>query len=220
MSLATRKATIQTELGQEEALVVACPQRIDPVPISECARCELCHGLELDGRVSVRCAVEPADGLEGSPAASASVCTIMTAPVVSVEEDASIENVQWLLLERGIGAVPVVDRHRKPIGILAKTDLLRDRDEPTLSARPHERAPDEGSSVRAMTGLCARDVMTPIVHAVFERMSIAGAASVMAQNHVHHVVVVDAAGAVVGIVSTLDIARWVAARERFTVREI
>jgi CBS domain-containing protein len=221
MTLATHKRLIEKKDGPEHELVVACPQRIDPVPLEECARCELCEGLDLDGHVSVRCAVGPENARDGTPGAQAPVTSIMTSPVVSVEEDASIENVQWLLLQRGIGAVPVVDRLRRPIGILAKTDLLRERDEPALSADLRQRAThgESGSSEREVSGLRASDLMTPVVHAVLERMSIAATAELMARERVHHAVVVTATGEIAGIVSTLDIARWVAARERFVPRE-
>jgi CBS domain-containing protein len=219
MSLATRRRTLHTENGTEQQLVVACPQRIDPVSIEECARCELCAGLELDGHVSVRCTVEPPEAEAGAPGAHAAVTTIMTAPVVSVERDASIENVQWLLVERGIGAVPVVDRSGRPIGIVAKTDLLRDRDEPTTSVNLASRAALEaGSSERQTSGLRAGDLMTPVVHAVLRHTSIAATAAVMARERVHHVVVVTDDGSIAGIVSTFDLARWVAARERFVPR--
>jgi CBS domain-containing protein len=217
MTLMTRERTTQTENGQERQLVVACPQRVDPVPIKECARCELCEGLELDGRVGVRCAVEPTDAVDGVPPAYAPVSTIMTSPVVAVQNDASAENVQWLLVDRGIGAVPVLDRSGRPVGILAKTDLLRDRDEPMVSVRLDEREapPEPGSSVREAGGLRAADLMTPIVYGVLESTSIAATAALMAKQRVHHIVVVGEEGKVVGIVSALDIARWVAARERF-----
>ena len=219
MPLATRRRTLHTETGTEQQLVVACPQRIDPVPIEECARCELCAGLELGGQVSVRCTVEPPEGQAGAPGAHAAVTMIMTTPVVSVERDASIENVRWLLVERGIGAVPVVNPLGRPIGIVAKTDLLRDHDEPTISVNVAPRgARETGSSERQTSELCAGDVMTPVIHAVLEHSSIAATAALMARERVHHVVVVAQDGSIAGIVSTFDLARWVAARERFVPR--
>lgn len=219
MTLTARLGRIPQLEGQDRELVVACPQRIDPVPIQQCAQCELCQGLELDGRVGVRCAVEPEDGSEGSPGPGAPVTTIMTNEVVSVEADASIENVQWLLLTRGIGAVPVLDAAGGPIGILSKSDLLRDRDEPEVSVRLRDGT-DERLGERATSGLSARDIMTPVIHALLESASIAAAAALMTRERVHHIVVVSEAGALRGIVSSLDIARWVACRERFAPRSV
>jgi len=221
MTLTTHKQTLHHAHGTSEQLVVACPQRIEPVPIHECASCELCEGLELSGGVGVRCAVEPPGSVGGAPAASASLTAIMTAPVVSIRADASIENVQWLLSDRGIGAVPVLDWRDRLIGVVAKTDLLRDRDEPsiTAAARGQGSAAEPGLGERETSGLTASDVMTPVVHALVERSSIASAAALMARERIHHVFVVDDLGALTGIVSSLDLVRWVAARERFTPRE-
>lgn len=218
MTLIARERRVPTEVGDERELVVACPQRIDPVSIRQCAACDLCEGLDLNGAVGVRCAVEPSGGEDtGAPPAHARITTLMTADVVTVQHDASIENVQWLLVERGIGAVPVIGNDGQPCGILAKTDLLRARDEPAVSARPvHE----DGAPDPAASGLCASDLMTPVIHCVTEYATIAATAALMAREHVHHALVVTDAGAMRGIVSSLDIARWVAARERFAPREV
>lgn len=221
MTLVARLGLVPVDVAEDRELVVACPQRVDPVPIRQCSQCELCEGLELaGGSVGVRCAVEPEVGHDGSPGPGAPVTAIMTGEVVSVEEDASIENVQWLLLARGIGAVPVLDRTGRPVGVLSKSDLLREHEVPEISVRIRARGNELFETSRSTSGFCARDVMTPVVHAVLERASIAAAAAMMARERVHHVLVVSDAGQLRGIVSTLDVARWVAARERFAPRTI
>lgn len=220
MTLIARELAVQTERGAERHLFVACPQRIDPTPITECAECELCEGVELDPTVSVRCAVAPLELEDGALPASAPVSSIMTAPVVCVEEDAAIENVQWLLVSRNIGAVPVVDRRGHALGVVAKTDLLRDRDDADVSVRL-AAAPvrERAMTAHELSGASARDVMTPVVRAVLERASIAATAALMVREHVHHVLVVDDRGRLRGIVSSLDVVRWVAASGRFEPRE-
>ena len=220
MVLIAREWPVETEDGVTHELVVACPQRITPASLHECAECELCGGLELGSYVGVRCTVASENEREGSPGASSPIATIMTRPVVWVEAHASIENVRWLMLEGHLGAVPVVDESRRPVGIVTKTDLLRDRDEPTLSAspRPPERDDEHDSGDGETSGLCASDLMTPVVHTVAERASIAATAAVLARERVHHVVVVKESGEIAGIVSSLDIAQWVAARARFVPR--
>jgi CBS domain-containing protein len=216
MSLIARERLIRDDATDRE-LVVACPQRIEPVTLRTCAQCELCEGLELNGRVAVRCSVEPDDAIDGAPGPSAPITTIMTENVVCVDEDTTIENVQWLLVDRSIGAVPVRDRQGRPVGIVAKTDLLRERDEPAWTVGMADGATDVALGERELSGLRARDLMTPVVHSVLSRASIAATAALMAREHVHHVVVVDDGGALAGIVSSLDVVRWVAARDRFAL---
>lgn len=220
MALIAREWTVETEDGVTQELVVACPQRITPASIHECASCELCGGLDLGSYVGVRCTVAPANESEGSPAASSSVAAIMTTPVVWVEAHASLENVRWLMLEGHLGAVPVVNEARRPIGIVTKTDLLRERDEIALSARPRPLPPDAevGSSDGEAGDLCAIDVMTPVVHTIAEHTSIAAAAAVLARERLHHVIVLRGSGEIAGMVSALDIVQWVAARARFVPR--
>src|SRR4029079_18434500 len=54
------------------------------------------------------------------------VSAIMTTDVICVQPDVSIESVTRLLLERGISGVPVVDADGVPVGLVSKTDLLRE----------------------------------------------------------------------------------------------
>lgn len=216
--LPTHKRLVVTGDGPETQLVVACPHQIEPAPISECADCDLCQGLDLEGVVSVRCAVAPTTPAPMPPAGGA-ISTLMASPVITVPADTAIENVRWMMLDRNIGAVPVVDDRGRPIGIVAKTDLLRDHDGPSptvLEAEPAHR--DPSLSPLELSGLRASDVMTPVVRAVLEDSSIAAAASVLASERIHHLLVLDELGRLVGLVSALDIVRWVAATERFAPR--
>jgi CBS domain-containing protein len=201
--------------GGGTELAVACPQRIDPTPISVCAECDHCVGLDLDGRamVSVNCVI--AD--EGVAAdAGARVTTIMVAPVVTISEDDSIENARWLVLDRGISALLVLGRGGKAVGVLSKTDLVRDADE----SPPATYVVGERGAERVVDGATVKESMTPIVFSLPETATIAAAASLMAVEHIHHVMVRSATGDVVGVVSTLDVVRWLAARERFTPRDV
>ncbi|MEP7341665.1 MAG: CBS domain-containing protein [Acidobacteriota bacterium] len=49
---------------------------------------------------------------------------VMSSPVITVTEDASIENVVQLMVERHITRIPVV-REKIPVGIVARNDLLK-----------------------------------------------------------------------------------------------
>src|SRR5215469_7286232 len=49
---------------------------------------------------------------------------IMTSEVITIDEEASVQQVANLLAERGISAVPVVDRENWVIGMVSEGDLL------------------------------------------------------------------------------------------------
>ena len=49
---------------------------------------------------------------------------VMVSPVITVKLSASVQEVAKILLERRIGAVPVVDEHGKIVGIVSEGDLM------------------------------------------------------------------------------------------------
>jgi CBS domain-containing protein len=109
-------------------------------------------------------------------------------------DDVSIESLAALLRDRGIGAVPVVDGDGIPIGIVSKSDLIRERDELDFTVA---------------------DLMTPMAFTLREDDPLSRAAAVMTVEQVHHLPIVATDGAVVGMLSSLDFARWVAAQSAF-----
>jgi CBS domain-containing protein len=146
----------------------------------------------------------------------------MTRDVVCVREDMSLEALRALLLERGIGAAPVVDEEGMPVGVITKTDLVRalgELDAPIDVERPLRTRADNGIDYALPAGFhmeplpraTARELMMPFVFALPMDTSVAQAAAFMAARAVHHVIIVDDLGEVVGILSTLDLARWLAA---------
>jgi CBS domain-containing protein len=52
------------------------------------------------------------------------VTRVMSAPVITVDADAPLEQAAQLMLERKLGALPVMDNGRL-VGIVTETDLLR-----------------------------------------------------------------------------------------------
>jgi CBS domain-containing protein len=129
------------------------------------------------------------------------VTEVMTHEVDCVTEETSVLGVRSLLLDRSIGGAPVVDNHGRVRGVVSRSDLVANL-EPTDSA------------VRKSVG----DIMTYYVFAVPSRASIGQAAALMAYEGVHRCVVTGDGGQMVGIVTTLDIARWVGEQEGYIVR--
>jgi predicted transcriptional regulator len=124
---------------------------------------------------------------------------IMAKDVIAVTPELGIESLQELLLAQGITGAPVVDSHGRPVGIVSKTDILSQRDTPG------------GDTVKV------RDIMTQTKFCVSENDSIATAAGLMAFEGVHRLPVVGARGLVVGVVSPLDVMRWLARQHGYTI---
>ncbi len=51
---------------------------------------------------------------------------LMTAPVITVQEETSLEDVARVLLEHDIGGVPVVNRERLLTGIVRESDFAEE----------------------------------------------------------------------------------------------
>jgi CBS domain-containing protein len=127
-----------------------------------------------------------------------------------VRDDMSLEAVRALFLERGLSGAPVVNAEGAPVGVVTKTDLVR-----ALGELEPEEAGETlpyGFHMERLPRAIVVEVMTPFVHTLPMRSSVAEAAAFMARHELHHVIVVDPKGTVVGVLTTLDLARWLAAQ--------
>jgi CBS domain-containing protein len=155
------------------------------------------------------------------------ISEIMTTHVVTVTPDTSVETLTNLFLERGFSGAPVIDSSGRAVGIVSKTDLLRESfdradgepdDEPVSVSRGGIQIPlGRGMHEQRGGGTTARDVMTPLAFTMPANASIARASALMALEGVHRVPVVAGDGKVAGILSALDVLRWLARREGFVV---
>ncbi|EPR43948.1 putative signal transduction protein with CBS domain containing protein [Desulfovibrio sp. X2] len=134
---------------------------------------------------------------------------VMSAKPVTVSPAAPVADVVRLLLERGVKAVPVVDKGR-PVGMVTGGDLLN-RSSMGLRLDIHDRLPkdmqDELLRGLSATGLAARDVMTSPPVSVNLCATVPEAAQMMADRRLKRLVVVDDAGDLAGVISRSDVLR-------------
>jgi CBS domain-containing protein len=112
-----------------------------------------------------------------------------------------------LFSSRQVSGLPVLDEEGKLVGVVSRTDLLQPPNEEGEAPPLHpERA-----------GATAAELMnrTPVV--IEEGASMTRAAALMASSRVHRLLVMGRDGRVVGILTSLDIARWVARKAGYTV---
>ena len=145
-------------------------------------------------------------------ASSRAVRDVMSRDVAAVRRSTPIRDVVELMLGKVYRAVPVVEDGR-PVGIITNGDLvhrgglgvrlelLRSLEKPEL----HEIL--ERLSKQNRT---AGEVMTPDPLTVPESASLPHAAEQMARRHLKRLPVVNASGALAGVVSRLDLLRTVA----------
>ncbi len=159
-------------------------------------------------------------------AAHRPVSEIMTREVVTVRADFDVETVAGLFLDRGLHGAPVVDGEGRPVGFLAMTDLVRWAHERGESDERPLKLCDgmafdvgEGFHMEATT-LTVGEVMMPLAFSLREDTPIARAAALLAFEGVHRAPVVSSRGKVVGIVSALDLLRWLAEQDGYALPEL
>jgi len=120
------------------------------------------------------------------------VATIMSTVLVTASPSLPATRLVELLVDENIGAVPVVDDEGTPLGIVTRADVLEEDELPiTDDVRVDE--------------LMHRGPLT-----VGGSTPVKEAARIMTRQRVHHLLVVDGEGRLVGLVSSLDVVRWVA----------
>ncbi len=113
----------------------------------------------------------------------------MSAHPVTIRSDADYKTALKLMQEHDLHHVPVLDEHRKLVGIVAERDLL-------LAASQHLQTTIEVGEVMH------RDVAT-----VTRDMPIAEAAALMVDRRIGGLPVVDADQQVIGVITETDIFR-------------
>jgi CBS domain-containing protein len=113
---------------------------------------------------------------------------VMTPVVTCVTPDLGLDELRELLLAEGISGVPVIDEQGRPIGVVSKTDLM---------------GVGPGAAIVA-------DVMMPVAFTLRDTDTLQRAALLMATENVHRLPLVDEHRKITGIITTFDLARWVA----------
>jgi len=139
---------------------------------------------------------------------------VMMSEVITVGEDASVQEAARLMAEHGISAVPVVDRDKRVVGMVSEGDLLHRAETGTERRRSwwldmvvsaNQLA---GEYVKSHSG-CVKDVMTRDVISVTEETGVADIAILLETNRIKRVpVLLD--GRLVGIVSRANLVRALA----------
>ena len=144
---------------------------------------------------------------------------VMTPHVITLDPNASVQELARLLSERGISGVPVVDSDEQLVGIVSEGDLLH-RAETGTERRVERRrsrwldtiASDDDLAreyVKAH-GRKVKDVMTVNVVSVTDTMELADVATLLETKRIKRVPVVRD-GKIVGIISRANLVRALAA---------
>ena len=139
---------------------------------------------------------------------------VMTSEVLTVNENATVPAVAKLLAERGISAVPVVDKENRVIGMVSEGDLLHRVE--TGTERHRSWWLDMMASTNTLSGEYVKshsgkvkDIMTRDVISVTDMTAVTDIAVLLETNRIKRVPVVRD-GKLVGIVSRANLVRALA----------
>jgi CBS domain-containing protein len=136
---------------------------------------------------------------------------VMTRTVVTATVDAPFQRLVDLMLRHGVSGIPIVDGHRRPIGIVTEADLVAKeaygarRRLLDVAAAFAFRA--ENTWVAKARGLTADEIMSAPVRTIRADDQLRLAAARMVGTGVKRLPVVDDEGRLVGIVSRTDVLR-------------
>jgi CBS domain-containing protein len=142
---------------------------------------------------------------------------LMSRPVYRLTVETLLPDAAAFLLRHGISGAPVVAKEGRPVGVFTLTDLgraVQGRLAPrapaprTLEAResppPGPLPPLEGLEKTTVGSL-----MTPGLFTVFADATLQEVVRSMASQKIHRVFVISEEGDLEGVITTMDVLRWV-----------
>jgi len=129
---------------------------------------------------------------------------VMTAPVETIDVEDSLSRVEFKLRQKGIRHLPVVGKDKRLVGLITQRDLYR-----TLAPR---KTVDDGIyyDPELLNGFVLKHIMTGSPKTLGPKDSIARAVELMAEHKYGCIPIVDASKGVIGIVTEIDILKFVA----------
>jgi predicted transcriptional regulator len=143
---------------------------------------------------------------------------LMNPDIMTVADDMPIDALAEYLVEHEISGAPVVDTQGHLIGVVSMTDIGRNMAEPSEPSRSSDfyrdiaadlTLEDLGQRYVEERAVTVRDVMTPAIHQVPVTGSVAEAARLMVDQHIHRLVVTQGKEPV-GIITSMDLLKMVA----------
>jgi len=130
---------------------------------------------------------------------------VMSTPAISVSEFTPLKVVVSTMREHRISAVPVVDSAGRLCGVISEADVIvREHFPRSGSGGAFAGTPALSDQIKA-AATTASQLMTSVVVSIRPDATLRTAATLMRQNGIKRLPVVDPSGAVAGIISRADL---------------
>jgi CBS domain-containing protein len=220
-----RSVTLEPE-GDREVPVAVCPRRLGVLSVEHCRDCtdfiDLCINPD-DGAPFMRCAFDEAPfvrsvaGRGSDPSGERVFCVadVMSSFAKHTDLNATLDHVLDAMTDTDV--TPVVDHMGRAIGVISKADILQrlyDR-----ASAEHLRSDQQREGARPERSLTVGDMMLSPTFLISSDAPLGQVAAILAYERLHAVLVVDSEQAPIGVVTALDLARWLACRSGYIVPE-
>jgi CBS domain-containing protein len=131
---------------------------------------------------------------------------VMTASPTSIAADTSAADIARVLMSAPFHGVPVVDRERRPVGIVTQSDLITRADMPLRLGMLEQFGEKKVDTL--LSGLATRtagEIMSQKIVTISEDDFLVTAVDKMLANRVKRMPVVDSAGKLAGMLSRIDV---------------
>jgi CBS domain-containing protein len=148
-----------------------------------------------------------------SKSAAMHVRDIMTRDPIAVAPSETVREIARIMLDNEISGLPVIDGQERVIGVVSRADLLLRFFEgprgsvPTSFLESIAEGLDIGTDLDPEQLGFAEEFMSPEPFTVSPDEPIVKVARLMAEEHIHRVIVVDEDQHLLGIVTSLDLLR-------------
>jgi CBS domain-containing protein len=146
---------------------------------------------------------------------------VMNGPLTAIDGQARLKEAMAMMQQHQVTALPVVDNHQRPIGVLSQTDIVRylyeNPEYLVCEVEDFSQSFDEGSlwpeaaqmefTIDEEQDTSVIEVMTPLIYAVGPDAPLSVVIDEMLARKVHRIFVMDTEGRLDGVISTLDILR-------------
>lgn len=194
--------TIQPAGGAVARALVRCSRRQATLDFGACLHCARLAEVHMhEGELSaVFCDGGEHAGVEPEPSTltiqRVYVESLLDPQLTCVRADVELDEVMEKLLTSGLEVMPVVDDDGRLLGLVGETDLSLDI---------HTHVSECAGRARTVG-----EVMVPWPLAVPEHTLLTQAAAVLAYERQHHAAVISSTGALIGVLSSSQVLRWLA----------
>jgi CBS domain-containing protein len=150
---------------------------------------------------------------------------IMTTSVITVHPETDVAEIAQLLWDNDISAIPVTEQNRV-VGMVTDYDLISQQSEydgpiylPFIDVYFQVPGTGDPEQLRRILATTARELMSYPVKTVHPDDTVQDAATLMYENRINALPVVDNDGLLIGIISRADIVRMIAIEEARHIAE-